>query len=206
MPFRIETFINRLNSIQKMNLGYIMSALRYVLLGLSVLSLAVVLVFWTVSGHVADLGVFLVAAFLVANSVYILFSRPTLRASSVFDRAATGLAFASLELQHQAKEAKIREAEAERIRAQEAEQNKSKLRAAEEFISYVRQNPLMRGRQAVTVKQITLLGDPKSIALPTLELPRPVPSELNGRHRADPGATSVTPPAPPPGAVPRLEA
>ncbi|WP_187193598.1 hypothetical protein [Methylobacterium sp. WL1] len=198
MPFRIETFINRLNSIQKMNLGYIMSALRYILLGLSVLSLAVVLVFWTVSGHVADLGVFLVAAFLVANSVYILFSRPTLRASSVFDRAATGLAFASLELQHQAKEAKIREAEAERIRAQEAEQNKSKLRAAEEFISYVRQNPLMRGRQAVTVKQITLLGDPKSIALPTLELPRPVPSELNGRHRADPGATNVTPPAPPP--------
>ncbi|MDI4667409.1 hypothetical protein K9U40_24265, partial [Xanthobacter autotrophicus] len=72
-------------------------------------------------------------------------------------------------------------------------------------ISYVRQNPLMRGRQAVTVKQITLLGDPKSIALPTLELPRPVPSELNGRHHGDPGATGVTPPAPPPGAVPRLD-
>lgn len=75
-----------------------MSALRYILLGLSVLSLAVVLVFWTVSGHVADLGVFLVTTFLVANSIYILFSSPTLRVSSVFDRAATGLAFASLEL------------------------------------------------------------------------------------------------------------
>jgi hypothetical protein len=182
-----------------------MTALRYILLGLSVLSLAVVLVFWTVSGHAGDLGVFLVTAFLVANSIYILFSSPTLRVSSVFDRAATGLAFASLELQHQASEAKIREAEAERIRAQEAEQNKSKLRAAEEFISYVRQNPLMRGRQAVAVKQITLRNDAKSIALPALELPRPTPPELNGRHHADPGAASVSHP-PPPGAVPRLEA
>lgn len=183
-----------------------MSALRYILLGLSVLSLAVVLVFWTVSGHVADLGVFLVTTFLVANSIYLLFSSPTLHVSSVFDRAATGLAFASLELQHQAQEAKIREAEAERIRAEEAEQNKSKLRAAEEFISYVRQNPLMRGRQAVAVKQITLRNDSKSITLPALELPRPAPSELNGQPRGELGATSVSHPLPTPGAVPRLEA
>ncbi|MCJ2096502.1 hypothetical protein MKK67_28935 [Methylobacterium sp. J-072] len=182
-----------------------MSILRYILLGLSVLSLAVVLVFWTVSGRAMDLVVLLVAVFLVANSVYILFSSPTLKVSSVFDRAATGLAFASLELQHQAKEAKIRELEAERIRAQEAEHNTSKLRAAEEFISYVRQNPLMRGRQAVEVKQITLRSDVKSIALPALELARPVPAELNGRHHADSDLASMPPPAPPPGAVPRLE-
>jgi len=181
-----------------------MSGLRYILLGCSALSLAVVLVFWTVSGHAGDLTVFLVMAFLVANSIYLLFSQPTLKASSVFDRAATGLAFASLELQHQAKEAKVREAEAERIRAQEAEQNTSKLRAAEEFISYVRQNPLMRGRQAVEIKQITLLSDPKSITLPALELPRPAPTELNGRHHADP-ITPITPQPPPPGAMPRLE-
>ncbi|MCJ2121648.1 hypothetical protein [Methylobacterium sp. J-077] len=166
--------------------------------------MAVVLVSWTVSGHAGDLVVFLVAAFLVANSTYILFSGPTLKASSVFDRAATGLAFASLELQHQAKEAKVREVEAERIRAQEAEHNTSKLRAAEEFISYVRQNPLMRRRQPIEVKQITLLNDPKSIALPALELPRPVPTELNGRHRDEPGLASMPHPAPP-GAGPRLE-
>ena len=183
-----------------------MSMLRYILLGASVLSLAVVLVFWTVSGHAGDLGVFLVAAFLVANSIYIVFSSPTLRVSSVYDRAATGLAFASLELQHQAKEAKVREATAERVRADEAEHNTSKLRAAEEFISYVRQNPLMRGRHALEVKQITLLSDPKSITLPTLELPRPVATELNGRHRADPGGTNLAHPAPLPGALSRLEA
>ncbi|MCJ2060993.1 hypothetical protein MKL09_31300 [Methylobacterium sp. J-048] len=168
--------------------------------------MALVVVFWAVSGHVGDLSVFLVAAFLLANSVYILFSRPTLRASSVLDRAATGLAFASLELQHQAKEAKIREAEAERIRVQEAEQNKSKLRAAEEFISYVRQNPLMRSRQTLAIKQITLLSDTKSIALPGPELLRPGQSELNGRHHADLGATTLTQPAPPADAPPRLEA
>ncbi|WP_092036853.1 hypothetical protein [Methylobacterium pseudosasicola] len=165
------------------------------------MSFAIVLVFWAVSGRAMDLVVFLVAAFLISNSIYILFSNPTLKTSAVFDRAATGLAFASLELQHQAKEAKIREAEAERIRAQEAEQNTSKLRAAEEFISYVRQNPLMRRRQTVEVKQITLRNDVKSIALPALELARPAPVELNGQHHVDSDLASM---APPPGAVPRL--
>ena len=99
----------------------------------------------------------------------------------------------------------MREAQAERIRADEAAQSHSKLRAAEEFISYVRQNPLMRRRHAGEVKQITLRSEPKELAFPALEMPRTGPPELNGRHRADPAAAAIIHPVPPVGAVPRLE-
>lgn len=182
-----------------------MSILRYVLLGFSALALVLLLLFWTVSGRSSDLLVFLVAAYLVANIVYIVFSAPNIRVSSIFDRAATGLAFASLELQHQAKEAKLREAEVERIQAEDAEQRRHKLRAAEEFMNYLRQNPLSRGRLPLDVRQIALRGDAKSIALPAPELARPPQPELNGRVRVDAGAPGEASVAAPPVSAPLAE-
>ncbi|MDP4005223.1 hypothetical protein [Methylobacterium sp. NEAU K] len=182
-----------------------MAVLRYILLGVSTLAMASVLIFWIAGGRSGDVSVFFVIAFLAANIAYILFSSPNLKISALFDRAATGLAFASLELQHQAKEAKLREIEADRLRAEDAEQNRYKLRAAEEFISYVRQNPLMKRRNALEVNQIALRSEPHNLALPALEMARSGQPELHGRLRADPGAAGMARPGSHSGAMPRLE-
>lgn len=170
-----------------------MAILRYILLGFSGLALVLVLLFWTISGRAGDLLVLLVTAYLVANLVYLVFSSPTMRVSALFDTAATGLAFASLELQHQAKEAKLREAEAARIQAEEAEQRRHKLRAAEEFMNYLRQNPLSRIRYPLDILQIARRGDTKSIALPAPDLARPAQAEVNGRVRSEAGDAGAAP-------------
>ncbi|MHB2207508.1 hypothetical protein [Methylobacterium sp. CM6257] len=182
-----------------------MAILRYVLLGFSALALALVMVFWTISGQASDFVVFLTAAFLIANIVYILLSRPNIKVSSIFDRAASGLAFASLELQHHAKAAKIREAEAERIRAEEAEHRRHKLKAAEEFMTYLRQNPLARIKHPPEARPIALRHDPNGIAFPALEMARSPQADGNGRLRGEAALRDDAGAAPTPGAATLLE-
>ncbi|MGH1573252.1 hypothetical protein ACRAWG_24530 [Methylobacterium sp. P31] len=182
-----------------------MAILRYVLLGFSVLALALVMVFWTISGRASDLVLFLTVAFLVANIIYISLSSPNVKISSIFDRAASGLAFASLELQHHAKEAKIREAEAERIRAEEAEHRQHKLKAAEEFMTYLRQNPLARIKHAPEARHIALRPDSKGIAFPALEIARSPQADVNARFRGETALADDGGAASPPGGATLLE-
>jgi hypothetical protein len=161
-----------------------MSAIRLILLACSALALVTIVGLWTVSGRAADVLLFTILAFLATNTVYILFSRPALRTSTIFSRVATGLAIASLKLQHQAGEAQLREAESERLKKKEAEFKRQKLQAAEEFLSVVRKHPLIGKSISLDVRQISGSREPASApnsALPNPRLPQPARSDDNQR-------------------------
>ena len=135
-----------------------MFLLRYALIAMSGLLLLVMLALWTVSGRLIDILSLIVFLYLGSNLFYLIFSHPTFKASGFFQRAATGLAFASLELRHQANEAEIREIEAERLRNLDSGSKAYKLRAATEFLQYVRENP--------TIKKYYSLESPQEAARP----------------------------------------
>lgn len=115
-----------------------MTVIRYVLLGISAISSLALMSFWTVSGRPFDIVLFIVLAFLITNSVYMLISRPTLRTSDILARVSTGFALASLELHHQAQEAQAREVEAEKRRLQEIEHDRYKLQVAKDMLQHLR--------------------------------------------------------------------
>ena len=115
-----------------------MTVIRYVLLGFSAISTLALLSFWTVSGRAFDIVLFIVLAFLITNSVYMLISRPTIRTSDILARFSTGFALASLKLHHEAHEAQVREVEAEKRRLQEIEHNRYKLQVAKDMLQHLR--------------------------------------------------------------------
>ena len=121
-----------------------MFLLRYALIAVSGLLLLIMLAFWTISGRLTDIVSLIVFLYLGSNLFYLIFSHPTFKASGFFQRAATGLAFVSLELRHQAKEAELREIEAERLRNLDTGSKAYKLRAATEFLQYIRENPTIK--------------------------------------------------------------
>ncbi|TXM91871.1 hypothetical protein [Methylobacterium sp. WL116] len=127
--------------------------LRYTLIAISGLLLLIMLAFWTISGRLTDIVSLIVFLYLGSNLFYLIFSHPTFKASGFFQRAATGLAFASLELRHQANEAEIREIEAERIRNLDNGSKAYKLRAATEFLQYIRDNPTIKKYYALESQQ-----------------------------------------------------
>ena len=135
-----------------------MLVLRYALMAMSGLLLLVMLSLWTVNGRLIDILSLIVFLYLGSNLFYLIFSHPTFKASGFFQRAATGLAFASLELRHQANEAEIREIEAERLRNLDNGSKAYKLRAATEFLQYIRENP--------TIKKYYSLESPQEAAKP----------------------------------------
>ena len=115
-----------------------MTILRYILLGFSALATLAVLVFWTVSGRASDIALFILLAFLIANTFYVFASRPSLKTSDLLARVSTSLALASLELQHQAQEAQGREVETEKRRLAETEHHQYKLQVAKDMLQHLR--------------------------------------------------------------------
>ena len=168
-----------------------MLLLRYVLIAVSGLLLLIMLVFWTVSGSLTDIVSLIVFLYLGSNLFYLIFSHPTFKASGFFQRAATGLAFASLELRHQANEAEIREIEAERLRNLDTGSKAYKLRAATEFLQYIRENPTIKkyysleSHQEVAKPQDNVAiaappNDQRAIASPKSSVaPAPAPGPAN---------------------------
>ncbi|MCJ2084726.1 hypothetical protein MKK88_01790 [Methylobacterium sp. E-005] len=132
-----------------------MIVFRYILLGFSALAALILMMVWIFSGRAFDLVLFIALAFLIANAVYIFSSRPVVRTSDILARASTGFALASLELQHHAQEAQIREVEAEKRRLAEAEYNRQKLHVAKEMLQHLRPKLLLERREAAERPQIT---------------------------------------------------
>ncbi|TXN36635.1 hypothetical protein FV227_27250 [Methylobacterium sp. WL119] len=114
------------------------------MIAITAVLLLTMLLYWTVSGRLTDIVSLIIFLYLGSNLFYLIFSHPTFKTSAFFQRAATGLAFASLELRHQAKEAELRETEAERLRNLDAGSKDNKLRAANEFLQYIRENPTIK--------------------------------------------------------------
>ena len=136
-----------------------MCILRYALIATTVVLLLTMLAFWSINGNWTDIVSLIVFLYLGSNLFYLIFSDPTFKASAFFQHAATGLAFASLELRHQAKEAELREIEAERLRNLDSGSKAYKLHAATEFLHYIRENPTIK-------KYYALERDPAAISAP----------------------------------------
>jgi hypothetical protein len=176
-----------------------MSVIRSILLACSALALVTIVGLWTVSGRAADVLLLTILAFLATNTVYIFFSRPALRTSTIFGRVATGLAIASLKLQHQAGEAQLREAEAERLKKKEAEFRRQKLQAAEEFLLVVRKNPVIGRNTSLDVRQIAGSREPTSAPNAALSKPRlPQPARSDDHQLDTPALPRELSPAAPP--------
>ena len=177
-----------------------MSLFRWTLLGFSTLSALVLLAFWTVSGRSADIVLFVVLAFLIANIFYILVSRPTIGTSDILARASTGFALASLELQHQAQEARAREEEADKRRLAEAEQNRYKLQVARDMLQLMRPKFSLDQNSPTGSRQISYAARSEQNALPS---PLSVPQRgndlrhVNGHGPAEKPSQSVARAEPP---------
>jgi hypothetical protein len=165
-----------------------MFLLRYALIAISGILLLTMLFFWTVSGRLTDIVSLIVFLYLGSNIFYLIFSHPTFKASAFFQRAATSLAFASLELRHQAKEAEIREIEAERLRNLDSGSKAYKLRAATEFLQYIRENP--------TINKYYSLESDQEAAKPQENVAIAVPTN-DQRVIASPQSSVVPAPGPP---------
>ena len=162
--------------------------LRYSLIAVSGFLLIIMLVFWTISGQLTDIISLIIFSYLSSNLFYLVFSHPTFKSSGFFQRAATGLAFASLELRHQAKEAELREIEAERLRNLDSGSKAYKLRAATEFLQYIRENP--------TIKKYYALESHQEVAKPQENVAIAAPPN---DQRAIASPQSSVAPAPAPG-------
>ena len=134
--------------------GNVMTIVRLTLLAASVISLISLSILWFVSDHAGDVIFYIVCAFLIANILYLSVSSPKFNSSDIFHRASTWLALASLELQHRSNEAKKHEAEGNMIR--DLETNMHKRQAAQEFMSYIRNNPTIRKHFDIEFRQASL--------------------------------------------------
>lgn len=142
-----------------------MLIMRLVLLSISALTIAVLLVFWVISGRYSDLILLFILAFLVANTVYIYVSRPALRTSDILARASTGFAIAALELQHQTQEARTREVETEKRRLAGVDHNQYKLQVAKDMLEQLRLKLLLDRKGEATVPQIAFQARSEAGAL-----------------------------------------
>lgn len=150
-----------------------MSIFRIILLATSVLVLAILVALWIASGQIFNLFFIFSSMFFAANVIYILLSRPVFRSSNLFRLLAEGLAFASLELHHQAKEAQIREEEAKQRKLTEDELRTYKLQAAKEFLSFARSKTFGQKDGVLgNVKSIERRDSP-AVAIPALGKPQP---------------------------------
>ena len=167
---------------------------RFILLGISAISVIALLAFWTISGKAFDILLLAALSFLIANTCYIFISRPAIKTSDILTRVSGSLALASMELQYQAEEAQIREAEAEKIRLAEDEYNKQKLQAAKDLLQHLRINNPQNLKNGASLPQITHQAQPKSSTLP---LPPPVPTTANDARHSNRGDSigKVMPPA-----------
>lgn len=143
-----------------------MAITRYILMGTSAFMALFLLLFWTVSGKASDIALFIGLAFLLANTFYIFFTRPTLKTSDMIKKASTGLALASIELQYRAQEAQSREVEAEQQYLAEAEEYQYKLQVAREMLQHFGVKVPLTLRKEKNIRQISQQVETKDVALP----------------------------------------
>jgi hypothetical protein len=130
----------------------------------------------------------LAAVFSAANAFYVVCSKPSLKPSDWLARAANTLASTSVELRHRADEARERESQAEMVRARAAQQETHKLKAAEEFLSYVRHHGVLPGRDAAGMRRVTGPADATARAALPLGNPRLDPGGSPNREPDSPDA------------------
>ena len=176
---------------------------RYVLMAFSALAALVLLVSWIIWGRGVDIMLFLALIFLIANTVYLFFSRPTIRTSDLLKRASTSFALASLELQHQAQEAQVREAEAEKRRLADAEHNRYKLQVAKDLLQHLRlKSPHDRSEEA-KLRQITYHAPREDTGAPPPDAPpAPIASRTDPVRPTHGHAVSARPVQPAPSVSP----
>jgi hypothetical protein len=128
--------------------------LRYIILSLSIAVILIWALFGRIQGSTSDLLSIVLMLFFAANAFYIFFSKPNFKLSDFFDRAATGLALATLEVKYQATQAKSKELEAERLRAETEEKKADRLNAAKEFMKFAANNPHVKKHFELAGKDI----------------------------------------------------
>ena len=121
-----------------------MKILRYTIFALSISVVVIWIIFGRSQGLVSDLVPIVWVFFFIANAFYIFFSKPTFKLSEFCDRTATKQALVTLEIKYQASQAKFREIEAERIKADTEEKKADRLTAAKEFMNFAANNPQVK--------------------------------------------------------------
>jgi hypothetical protein len=139
----------------------------------SALAALILLVSWIIWGRGVDIMLFVALTFLVANTVYLFFSRPTIRTSDLLKSASTSFALASLELQHQAQEVQAREAEAEQRRLADAEHNRYKLQVAKDLLQHLRPKVSLDRSEEAKLRQITYHAPREDTVTPPPAPPAP---------------------------------
>lgn len=157
--------------------------MRYVLLiisTLAVLALSADLIFLDKSFNVLLL---VLLTLMALNTFYIFISRPILKISDVLLRASDGLALASLELQHQADEVRLREIETENRRLEEAQYQRDKLQTAKDILKQMSVRVSLDRKETTSLPQIadqSRLSDPARTTQPSAPPVVAAPQRLNG--------------------------
>ncbi|MCJ2109626.1 hypothetical protein MKK64_00055 [Methylobacterium sp. E-025] len=121
-----------------------MNIIRISILIFSALLAGIFGFFGVLQGSSSDFTLLFMVFFFAANAFYVFYSRPTFVASEFFNRTATGLAIVTLELKHQAEEAKTREDEALRLEASEDVNKDGRLKAVSDFMKFAVSNPHLK--------------------------------------------------------------
>lgn len=162
-------------------------------MGTSAFMALILLMFWTISGKMSDITLFLELSFLLTNTLYIFFTRPTIRTSDLIKKASTGLALASIELQYRAQEAQDREIEAEELYLAEAENYQYKMQVARDMLQHLGTKVPLALKKEPKVRQITQQAEMTDIALPK-PLPAAAATEKVRSANGQDGAAKPMPP------------
>ena len=171
-----------------------MSLLRTILLVVSGLALATVMALWIASGQIFSIVSFLVSAFLIANAIYVFYSRPVFESSKLLSKMAEGLAFASIELHYQAKEARIKEEEDNKRKSEEEKVRSYKMQAARDFLSFAQIKSSEGEKGLFDVAKITGPREAQPAPVPSLDKPRPLPASPFADHQSGVGEAKAEPP------------
>ena len=157
-----------------------MNKVRYALLITTALLALLILITSIIAGSLFSFSTVLILAYLGATFFYIFVSEPKLKSSDLLHRAADYTALMTLEIKHQANEAKDREARIAQQKLADAAQNSHRLNVAKDFLEFVRNNPAAKKRYDFDVPQVS--------ARPNLK-PN-TPSQASGANALPPPASA----------------
>ena len=154
--------------------------MRYILLIISALAVLVLLADWILLDKSLNVLLLVLLALMMLNTFYIFISRPVLKTSDLLLRVSGGLALASLELQHQADEVRLREVETENRRLEEAQYQRDKLQTAKDILKQMSARIPLDRRGTTSLPQIT---DQTRLIDPAHTLQPSVPPVVVARQR-----------------------
>lgn len=180
-----------------------MAALRNLLMYCSALTAAIIFAGWIFFSRAFDIMPFGLIVLFSANAFYLYFSRPTVHASDILDKASAKLTLASLELKYLSKQARIREQAAEEMRIANVEREEYKLRVAKDILDHMQLKIASRRNSASDAQQIIhrphvgneILADLTATHKPE-PIERPVPASLPTAKVGQPAMPHNIPPAP----------